>query len=82
VATGGFFRNLKDDKKREFGGYRFNGYGDREHAQLKHPFKDRRKIMKLKIRTPMTFALIALTISLFSLAPSLALQSKKMTFDC
>jgi hypothetical protein len=77
VATGGFFRNLKDHQKREFGGYCLNGCGDSEHAQLKHLFKDRRKIMKLKIRTPTTFALIALTISLFSLTPSLALQSKK-----
>jgi len=54
----------------EFGGYRFNGCGDREQARLTHPFKHRRKIMNLKIRILATFALVALTSGLFSSAPS------------
>lgn len=39
-------------------------------AHLKHLFKYRRKMMKLRIRTLATFALVALTIGLFSLAQS------------
>ncbi len=54
-----------------------NRCGDREHAHLKHLFKYRRRMMKLKIRILATFALVALTIGLFLLT-----QSASAVSDC
>jgi hypothetical protein len=57
------------------GDHRFNGCGDGEHARLKHPSEHRRKIMSFKTRMLATFALVALTLGLFSSSRSVSAVS-------